>query len=143
MQQTLSMDPNYMLGHFNLGMIFTARGAYEDALTALGRAIGYAPDFADALGVLGYAYSRAGKTVEAQAVGTELQRLSSKTYISGAVRALYHLGLGERERALTELERAYADRSWLVTLLKVDPLYDELRSEPRFQSLLRRLQFPE
>ena len=62
--------------------------------------------------------------------------------MSGYVRAHYYLGLGDLERALTELERAYDDRSWLVGLLKVDPLLDELRAHPRFQALLRRMRFP-
>lgn len=63
--------------------------------------------------------------------------------MSGYVRAHYYLGLGNQEQALTELERAYDERSWLVALVKVDPLLDELRAHPRFQALLRRMRFPE
>ena len=129
MKQTLSMDPNYMLGYLNLGLIHAASGAYNEAVTAFQRATSYSPEFTDSLGLLGYAYAKAGRFADARAIGTELRRLSEGRYISGYIRAHYHLGLGEREQALTELERAYEERSWLVALLKVDPLCDELRSD--------------
>jgi len=138
----LSLDPNYMLAHLNLGLIRAAKGLFNEAASAFERASGYAPEFTDALGLLGYAYGKAGRAPEARAIGSRLGQLSATRYISGYILAHYHLGLGEREQALTELERAYEDRSWLVALLKVDPLYDELRAEPRFQALLDRLKFP-
>jgi tetratricopeptide (TPR) repeat protein len=142
MRQVLSLDPNYMLAHLNVGLILSAQGSFDEAAAAFERAIGYAPEFTDALGLLGYAYGTAGKTLEARAVGDRLRQLSSTRYVSGYVLSQYHLGLGEREQALAELERAYEDRSWLIALLKVDPLYDELRGEPRFQALFDRLKFP-
>lgn len=143
MQQTLSMDPNYMLGYLNVGLIHAARGSYDEAATAFRRASEFAPQFGDALGLLGYAYARAGRIAEARVVGVELRRLSSERYVSGYIRALYHLGLGEHEQALTELEHAYEERSWLVALLKVDPLLDELRSHRRFQALVLQMKFTE
>jgi TolB-like protein/Flp pilus assembly protein TadD len=142
MTQTLNMDPNYLLGYLNLGLIHAARGAYNEAVTAFQRATSYSPEFTDSLGLLGYAYAKAGRIADARAIGTELRRLSEERYISGYILAHYHLGLGEREQALTELERAYEERSWLVALLKVDPLLHELRSDPRFRALLLRLKFP-
>ncbi len=63
--------------------------------------------------------------------------------MSAYVRAHYYLGTGNDDRALAELERAYDERSWLVALLKVDPLLDELRPRPRFQALLDRMRFPD
>jgi tetratricopeptide (TPR) repeat protein len=143
MAETLDMDPNYMLGHLNVGLIHAARGAYDDAAAAFRRASSYSPRFGDPLGLLGHVYARAGKITEARAIGEELGRLSSGTYVSAYIRALYHLGFDERTLALSELERAYDERSWLVAMVKVDPLLDPLRSEPRFQALVQRLQFPD
>jgi tetratricopeptide (TPR) repeat protein len=143
MKQALSLDPNYMLAHLNLGLMLAAKGAFNEAATAFQQASRYAPEFTDAIGLLGYAYGKAGRTPEARAIGGRLRQLSTTRYISGYILAHYHLGLGDREQALTELERAYEDRSWLVALLKVDPLFDELRAEPRFQALLQRLKFPD
>jgi TolB-like protein/Tfp pilus assembly protein PilF len=143
MQQVLIINPHYMTAFLNLGLIHSARGAYDDAATAFRRARTYAPGFADLLALLSFAEARAGRLAEARVLGTELRRLESNTYVSGYVRALHHLGLGERDEALSNLERAYDDRSWLVAMLKVDPLLDELRPDPRFQALALRLKFPE
>jgi TolB-like protein/DNA-binding winged helix-turn-helix (wHTH) protein/Tfp pilus assembly protein PilF len=143
MTQTLNMNPNYMLGHLNVGLIQAARGEYDAAAAAFRRASEYSPRFGDPLGLLGHAHARAGRIEEARAVGDELRRLSAETYVSAYIRALYHLGLEERELALDELERAYDERSWLVAMVKVDPMLDALRSEPRFQALVQRLRFPE
>jgi hypothetical protein len=62
--------------------------------------------------------------------------------VSGYIRAIFHVGLEEREQALSELEGAYEDRSWLVAKLKVAPLLDSIRSEPRFQVLVEKLRLP-
>jgi TolB-like protein/DNA-binding winged helix-turn-helix (wHTH) protein/tetratricopeptide (TPR) repeat protein len=143
MKRTLKMDPNYMLGHLNLGLILAARTSYSEAADAFRRASTYSPEFMDARGLLAYAYAKAGREAEARSMSAEVQGSAAGRPMSGYVRAHYYLGLGDAERALTELERAHDDRSWLVGLLKVDPLLDELRPHPRFQALLRRMQFPE
>jgi serine/threonine-protein kinase len=56
--------------------------------------------------------------------------------------AVAHTGLGESTAAIEWLERAYAERDWLVCVLKTDPIFDPLRGDPRFQDLLRRINFP-
>jgi TolB-like protein/DNA-binding winged helix-turn-helix (wHTH) protein/Flp pilus assembly protein TadD len=143
MTHTIGMDPNYMLGHLDLGLVLAANGSYQEAVAAFEHARRYSPEFSDSLGLLAYAYGKTGRMADARATGRELQRLSAARYVSSYIHALYHLGLGERELALTRLEGAYDERSWLVALLKVDPLLDELRTDPRFQALLRRMRFPE
>jgi tetratricopeptide (TPR) repeat protein len=143
MRQTLGLDPNYMLGHLNMGLIFAARKSYAEAVAAFQRASSYSPDYGDARGLLGYAYAKAGSRANARAIGAELDRLSAERRVSGYVQAHYHMAVGEPEQALAALELAYDDRSWLVALLKVDPLLDELRPHPRFQALVQRMRFPE
>ena len=80
--------------------------------------------------------------------GSACDRPPAATVVSGAIRlgydrARYVRSFGKRQEALAELDRACAERSRLVALLKVDPSFDELRSDPRFQSLVTRLKFPE
>jgi TolB-like protein/DNA-binding winged helix-turn-helix (wHTH) protein/Flp pilus assembly protein TadD len=142
MKQTLAMDPNYMLGHLNLGLVLAGNGSFQEATAAFQRARQYSPEYGDSLGLLAYAYGKAGRLADARSAGRDLQRLSAGR-VSPYVHALYHLGLGEREQALAFLESAYEERSWLVALLKVDPLLDDLRAHPRFQALLARMSFPE
>jgi TolB-like protein/DNA-binding winged helix-turn-helix (wHTH) protein/Tfp pilus assembly protein PilF len=143
LKQALALDPNYMLAHLDLGLVFAARKSYDEAVAAFERASAFSPDYGDARGLLGYAYAKAGRDAEARAIATEVERSTTGRSMSGYVRAHYYLGVGDEERALGELERAYDERSWLVALMKVDPLLDELRPHPRFQALLKRLRFPD
>ena len=113
------------------------------AAVAFERATLYSPEYGDARGLLGYAYARGGRRTEARAIEAEVRGTAASRPMSAYVRAHYFLGLGNEEQALDELERAYDERNWLVALLKVDPLLDDLRAHPRFVALLRRMRFPE
>jgi tetratricopeptide (TPR) repeat protein len=139
MRRTLDLDPHYMLAHLNLGMILSASGAHDDAMRAFQRAREYAPEVADGLALLGYGYARQGRTEEARQVVAELRRWSEKQYVSPYPRAAIHVALGEWPQALADLEQAYDDRSWLVGMLKVDPMFDPLRGDERFERLVRKL----
>jgi tetratricopeptide (TPR) repeat protein len=88
---------------------------------------------------LGRAYSLAGKRAQAHKVLTQLQALSSERYVSPFFAAVVYAALGERDRALASLERAYNERSQSVIWIKSEPAFDSLRGDPRFQDLLRRL----
>jgi TolB-like protein/DNA-binding winged helix-turn-helix (wHTH) protein/Flp pilus assembly protein TadD len=139
--QTLRMDPHYMLGHFNKGLALAGSGKYDEAAAAFRRARQYAPDYPDAAALLAYAYGRVGRIDGARAATRELDALARTRYVSPYVRAAVHVGLGEHARALSALEQAYADRSWLVAMLNVDPVFDALRGDARFEALLRQLGF--
>jgi TolB-like protein len=138
-RKALDLDPHYSLGHFNLGMILSAAGSLPEAAAALTRAREYGPANLDALAFLGHVYGRMGRSTEARAILDSLRATSEARYVSPYARALVHVGLGEREEALDQLEQAYEDRSWFTTLLKVDPAFDLLREEPRFEALLKRV----
>jgi len=71
-----------------------------------------------------------------------LNEVSKQFYVSPYNVALIYAGLGEKDQALAWLERAFAERSTWMPYLKVDPWLDNLRSDPRFQGLLRRMNFP-
>ncbi len=88
-------------------------------------------------------FAASGRKREAHLVLNQLKSLSTQTYVSPYAIALIYVGLGEEEQALEWLEKAYEDRSFLMIYLKVDPKLDPLRGAPRFQDLLRRMNFPE
>ena len=89
----------------------------------------------------GYALAKAGKQAEARAVLEELLRLSTERYITPYHIALVYNGLNERDKTLAWLERAYEQRSPRMVFLKVEPKWNNLRDDPRFQNLLRRVGF--
>jgi len=112
---------------------------YREAVTeceAAARLSGNAPAF---LAGLGRAYALAGRQAQARNVLAQLQALSSERYVSPSFAAVVYAALGEHDRALASLERAYNERSQSVIWIKSEPAFDGLRDDPRFQDLLRRL----
>ena len=92
-----------------------------------------------AAGYLGYAYAASGNRAKAQAIIGELNQMSSREYVSPYATAIIYLGLGNHERALDGLEKAYEARSQWMLWLKMDRIFDPLRSEPRFIALLKKV----
>ena len=94
------------------------------------------------LGELGGTLAAAGRTEDALFVLDELRGLSERRYIMAYWIALIYAGLRESEKSLEYLEKAYQERSAMLTLAKVDPRLDFVRSNSHFEDLLRRMNFP-
>jgi TolB-like protein/DNA-binding winged helix-turn-helix (wHTH) protein/Tfp pilus assembly protein PilF len=139
LQNTLEMDPNFALPRMVLGQAYEQKNAYPQALSELQKAVGISHDSPQMLGALGHAYGASGNRSEAENVLAKLMEQSKKQYVSPFYVAIVYVGLGENDKAVDWLERAYRDRSNAIVFSKVDPQLDPLRSAPRFQSLLRRL----
>ena len=137
------MDPSLGFAHWLLGLAYTYKGSYEPAIRELQKSIPLSGDSPDEPASLAHAYALAGKTAEARKILAELIQQAKGKYVSpGTVADLYGL-LGDKERAFALLEKAFAERDNMIVLLKVDPYFDPLRSDPRFSSLLRRVGFPQ
>jgi tetratricopeptide (TPR) repeat protein len=91
---------------------------------------------------LGHAYARGGHKGEALDFLQKLGALSKEQYVSPYNVAVLYIGLGDKDRAIEWLERAVQERSGLLVYVNVEPVFDPLRSDPRFQSLLRHMNFP-
>lgn len=115
---------------------------YPEAIAAGQRTLSRSRRKSFELGNLACVYGLAGKKQEALKLIEELKERARQRHISGFTFAHAYLGLGEKDQALTWLERAYEDRE-LMVFIKAYPLWDALRSEPRFQALLRRMNFPQ
>jgi tetratricopeptide (TPR) repeat protein len=128
--------------HFFLGWIHREQGMYEKAIDEFEKALEKGGNRIHTLGHLGNAYARAGKVTEARATIRELKKLFPKEAVGAYEIALVYAGLGEKDLAFEWLERAYNERDKGLISLKVDPPLDPLRSDPRFQDLVRRLGLP-
>jgi adenylate cyclase len=141
MQQSstsLYLDPTSSIAQFASGWTDIAAGKVSEAIPELQKAKAM-ESTAFAAGWLGYAYAASDDRTRAQAVIEELRQESLQRFISPFYPAIIYLGLGDRERALGGLEKAYEARSnWLATL-KMDRIFDPLRSEPRFIELLKKV----
>jgi serine/threonine-protein kinase len=139
-RQTLELDRYFYKGFTSMGRAYLQKGQYDQAIAMLQKGWSLSGDIPSILGALGQAYALAGRHADARRMLAELTELSRRRHVPGTCPAIISIGLGETERALDLLEAACENRDKLATL-KVHPVYDGLRSEPRFQALLRKVGF--
>jgi adenylate cyclase len=138
-RKTLEIDPHFFLARYYLGGILQMKGRLTEAIPEFQKAAELNND-PYSLAMLGQAYARNGQKEEAQKVLARLTDEAKSRYVAPYAWALLYLGLGEKERALAELERAYqtGDTNYLF-IIKVDPLLDDLRGQPRFEALVQKV----
>jgi Tfp pilus assembly protein PilF len=137
LKKTLELDQNNTFTHFFLANTFAAKGMHTEAITAYQETFKLGFGTPTAQIYLGAEYARAGRREQAEAILKQLQ--TSKEYVSPGELAILYTALGEQEQAFSSLEKAYAARDLQLQYLRVSPAYDPLRSDPRFQDLLRRV----
>jgi TolB-like protein/Flp pilus assembly protein TadD len=136
-KRTLELDPTFGPALRSLGGAYEETRRYDDAIRAYLRAHELATDDLSARALLAHAYAVSGREREARAILEELE--SATRYVSRYSVAAIHVGLGERERALTLLEEAFAGRDRGMVWIGVSPRLHPLRDEPRFRALLEKL----
>ncbi len=141
-RKALEMDPNSGFSHWALGRAYTEKSMYDHAIASFQKAIALSGDSLDEPASLAYAYARSGKVREAQQVVDELTERARRSYISPSALAMMYAGLGKHDQAFASLDKAYDERDSLLVFLKVEPTFDRLRADPRFERLLQRVGFP-
>jgi len=138
-RKTLEIDPQFFLAHYYLGEVLQFKGHLSEAIAEFQKAVDLNGD-PDSLGMLGQAYARNGQKDEAQKILLQLNEEAKSRYVAPYASALVYLGLGEKERALDDLERAYqrGDTNYLF-VIRVDPMLDDLRGHPRFDALVQKI----
>ncbi len=142
-RRALELDPNDWFAHLALGMATEAKGDLPQAIQEYQESRKLQTEFPWPLAELGRAYALAGRKSDAQQILRQLEDWSKRSYVPAYNLAEVYAGLGDRERALAALEKAYEDRSMLLATVKVDPELDQLHSEARFKALLHRMGLPE
>jgi serine/threonine protein kinase/Tol biopolymer transport system component/Tfp pilus assembly protein PilF len=139
-RKVFELDKNFGLTYVPLSGAYERKGMFEEAITAGRKARQLMPGAVIPLWALGHALAMSGQREEAREILAEMRRLSGeKRYVSAYHSAIIHAGLGEREEALNCLEKAYGDRDAWMMWLATEPKLAELRSEPRYAELLRRV----
>jgi serine/threonine-protein kinase len=139
LRRALAMDPDFLRAHWGLGLAFVHQKKYEEAISELQRAVEISGGGAAQLGVLGYVYAVAGRRAEALEIVEKLKESAREHYVPPTMVSIVFSGLGENDQAMTWLEKAIEARDPWLTGLKVDPIFDALRSDPRFKDLQRRV----
>ncbi|MFQ5738625.1 MAG: protein kinase [Acidobacteriota bacterium] len=138
LRKTLELDSSFVPANFWLGLAYAQKLAFERAVAAMQRAVSDSEGSGIMLAALGAIYAIAGERAEAQVVLDELEEVARRAYVPPYYTAAVHTGLQDNDGAFACLHEALDERSHWMIYLKVDPLLDPLRPDPRFGDLLRR-----
>jgi eukaryotic-like serine/threonine-protein kinase len=142
LEKTVELDPNYPVGHWILGLVYRKTGRYEMAISEGEKGVTLSGGSSLMRASLANTYGTAKKAKEAQEILESLTELAKQKYVPSYFLAGIHVGMGEKDRALEYLERAYEEKSHWLIYLHIDPGMDILRDDPGFQNLVRRVGLP-
>jgi len=140
--KTLEMDPNFVVAYQVLGEAYLAEGMNREAVPVLEKYSALSQGGADSLALLGYSHARLEERTHALRMLQELTAASKKSFVPAFFFALVYAGLEDKDQAFTWLERAYNERYTRFAYLKLEALWDPLRSDQRFSDLVRRVGIP-
>jgi TolB-like protein/Tfp pilus assembly protein PilF len=141
-KSALEIDSTFGRAHFWVGMANEQLGRSDEAIREFESTLSFGGPATIYLAALGHAYGRAGRRDKALAVLADLQTRAKSRYISPLDIATVYLGLGDTDAIFEWLERAFQTRASALVYLAVDPRYDAVRDDPRFQDLVRRVGLP-
>jgi tetratricopeptide (TPR) repeat protein len=140
-QETMELEPNYMPLRFLLGLVYIQQNRLEEAIQEFQFIYKLDEENYLALGLMGYAHALAGQHAEAETLLNILQDISRRKYVSPYSMLMIHLALGPEERVFELLEQLYEERNDWMVWLKVSVELRQLRTHPRYKSLMRRVGF--
>jgi len=140
-RELADLDPSFYKAYSALGRLFSLMERYEEAIEMFERALVLGGPVPSILSGLGQTSAQAGRKAEARKYLEKLESMQKTQWVPASCFAIVHLGLGDHNQSLGFLEAACERREMAVTALKVHPMYDPLRSEPRFQRVLQRVGF--
>jgi len=144
-EEIIAMDPTFAPAHWNLGIIQTLQGRYDQAADALAKSVEYSGGLSSTLAMQAYALGKSGDEAGALEVLAELlsyRESRDRGYVAPVLIAHVYEGLGKTEDAIEWLEKAMVERDGWLILLNIYPRFESLRGDPRFQEILERVGLP-
>ena len=141
LEEVIRLETDHFDAHFFLGLTYAMKGRYAEATAEYQKTMSIDKENSASLCYIGYSLAMSGKRGEALAVLNKLK--TTREYVSPAELAILYIGLGDKEGALAEFEKAYSAHDLQMQYLKVEPHHDSLRSDPRFADLLKRVGLPQ
>ncbi len=136
---TIDLDPSFWVAHDELGWAYQEQGDLPRAIAEFQKARELEPNVAEPLASLGRGFALSGQTAKARQVLDQLKKASAGIHVTPYNVASIYAALGDKDAAFAQLEKAYQERSFYLMWLGIDPQLDNLRPDPRFQDLLRRV----
>src|SRR5580692_7805988 len=136
-RKTLNLDPSFALTHYVLGNVFVQEHMYKEGIAELKEAINASPGSTAFTANLAYAYAVSGQRDEAVSILNDLKNRQHGAFSNAPEIALVYVGLQDKDQAMAWLEKAYEERFNPGVLMR--PCFDSLRSDARFQNMLRRI----
>jgi len=142
-RKTLEMDPNFAVAYAVLGQTYLAKGMNSEAAPVLEKYSALSQGSVDSLALLGYSQARRGKKSQALRTIDELKETSKNSFVPAFYFALVYAALEDKDQAFMWLEKGYDERFARFAYLKLEALWDPLRSDERFRDLVRRVGIPQ
>lgn len=139
LRKAVDLNPSFVVVHWLLGRAYQLESRSSEAIAEFQKAVDLSENTPWMKASLGWAYATSGNRAEGLRILAELEVSGTREYVRSYAFAMVYAGLGDKERALESLERAYRDRDLLLPNMYQDPAFDHLRSEPRFVDLVRRV----
>ncbi|MCY7348434.1 MAG: protein kinase [Pyrinomonadaceae bacterium] len=139
LEKTISLEPRYAESYVYLGQAYEQKKMFAQAIVTFQKGLTQAERSPQLVAALGHADALDGERGKALKALDELREMSKSQYVSPYLFAVVYLGLGDKDQTFIWLEKAFQDRSFFLIWLKVEPLFDPLRDDSRFQNLLRRI----
>jgi serine/threonine protein kinase/tetratricopeptide (TPR) repeat protein len=140
-RKTLDMDPNFGLAHLCIGTSAVNEGHFQEGIPELQKGIELLPGSPYSLGQIGIAYALSGDHARAREILSKLKN-PSQPYLPAFSIATVYAGLADKEQTIFWLNKGYEERNDDMIYMKIEPVLDPIRSDPRFQDLIRRVGFP-
>jgi TolB-like protein/DNA-binding winged helix-turn-helix (wHTH) protein/Flp pilus assembly protein TadD len=138
-RKALQIEPDFMPAHWCIAAAYLFQGRYPEAIASFQKAADLSDDDPMALSGLASAYARSGNRSQALRAVEEMKQKSSRHYVAPLTIALAYGDLGNKDEAFAWLNKAYDDRSEYLLWLNTDPSFDSVRSDTRFQELVRKV----
>ncbi len=141
LQKAIDLEPSFWMTHLFAASAYIEKGIFDKAFSEGNEAKKFSPTQNWSIAFGAYALAKNGKTAEARIILDELLKVSKSNYVPPYHFALVYNGLGETQKALDYLEKGFAEKDVHMVFLRVEPKWNNLRNEPRFVELMKRMNF--
>jgi tetratricopeptide (TPR) repeat protein len=142
-KRMVELDPSFFGTYQTLCIIYSKQGRFPEALASAQKGVELSNRSNATLALAGYVQGQSGRRDAAQAIIVELEKRYAIKEADGRDLAIVYTGLDQKDKAFEWLEKSYQDRSLFMAVLRLEPLLESLRSDPRLQDLFRRIGLPQ